>query len=217
MLQRDYILRMVEQLVQALARIAGRRKQGEEVRFEQELDDFAKSAFGMSLDLLAGVPDDELQKLFMRDRLPDYDRIALLARALWERCRLDEVQGPTGPKARKALRLLAAVGRRTDPRSLEAHREAFVALVSAFEKAPPTPTILHDLWLSCEALGLYARAEDKLYALDALEPLVHAAPGEAFYRRLLENDDDNLEAGGLPRDEVEDGLTRWIERSRRHG
>jgi len=216
-LQRDYILRMVEQLVQALAGIAGRRKAGEATRFEQELDDFCKSAFGMPLDLLAGVPDDELQKLFTRDRLPDYDRIALLARVLWERCRLDEAQGPTGPRARKALRLLAAVGRRTDPRSMEAHREAFVALVSAFEKAPPTSTILHDLWLSCEALGLYARAEDKLYALDALEPLVHAAPGEAFYRRLLENDDDNLEAGGLPRDEVEDGLTRWIERSRRHG
>jgi hypothetical protein len=216
-LQRDYILRMVEQLVQALARIAGRRRQGEEARFEQELDDFSKSSFGMPLDLIAGLPDDELMKLLVRDRLPDHDRIALLARVLWERCRLDAGGGATSPRARKSLRLLAAVGRRTDPRSMEAHREAFVALVATFEKAPPSPTILHDLWLSCEALGLYARAEDKLYALDALEPLVHAAPGEAFYRRLLEHDDDTLEAGGLPRDEVEDGLTRWIERSRRHG
>jgi len=216
-LKSDYILRMVEQLVQALARIAGRRQAGEPASFEQELDDFSKTAFGMSLDLVAGLPDDELMKLFVRDRLPDYDRIALLVRVLWERCRLDDAGGATGPRARKALRLLAAVGRRTDPRSLAAHREAFVALVTAFEKAPPTPTILHDLWLSCEALGLYARAEDKLYALDALEPLVHATPGEAFYRRLLESDDDTLEAGGLPRDEVEDGLTRWIERSRRHG
>ncbi|MDQ3460312.1 MAG: DUF6483 family protein, partial [Deinococcota bacterium] len=50
-------------------------------------------------------------------------------------------------------------------------------------------------------------------AEDVLFSLLEAAPdellleqGRSFYRTLLSLDDDSLEAGGLPRDEVEEGL-----------
>lgn len=64
------------------------------------------------------------------------------------------------------------------------------------------------------AAGSYARAEDALFAwLDALDAAVSDSRqvqylsdmGGSFYRSLDGVGDDALEAGGLPRDEVEEG------------
>ncbi|MCA9518775.1 MAG: hypothetical protein KC635_27760 [Myxococcales bacterium] len=59
-----------------------------------------------------------------------------------------------------------------------------------------------------EAAGDFAAAEDALFRVLKLvgpEPRV-VAHGRAMYQRLLALDDDALEAGNLPRDEVEDSL-----------
>ncbi len=216
MFQRDYILRLVEQLIQAVQRIARRRAAGEDDRVDEELQAISRSAFGTPLELLASLPEDELMRILERDSKPDFERLALLARLFWERSLATARPRPDEPRwARKALRLLAAIGERGGSHAVQAHREALMALVSSFEQTSPTPILLHDLWLGCEALGMFARAEDKLYALDDSEPRLHAREGEAFYRRLLAREDDELDAGGLPRDEVEDGLSRWMERERR--
>ncbi len=216
MFQRDYILRLVEQLAQALDRIVRRRAAGEEDRADEELQAIARSAFGTPLELLASLPEDELMRIIERDSRPDFERLALLARLFWERSLATVKPREDEPRwARKSLRLLSALGERNGGRALGPHREALLALVGSFEQASPTPSVQHDLWLACEALGLFARAEDKLYALDDSEPRLHAREGEAFYRRLLAREDDELDAGGLPRDEVEDGLSRWMERERR--
>lgn len=58
------------------------------------------------------------------------------------------------------------------------------------------------------AAGKYGRAEDALFKALALAPgqpeLLEL--GEQFYLQLLERTDAELEAGGLPRDEVQDSL-----------
>jgi len=64
------------------------------------------------------------------------------------------------------------------------------------------------LWRHYERIGAYARAEDALAELLEAEPanadLVVEA--KAFYQRLLRQSDSTLEAGNLPRPEVEAGL-----------
>lgn len=54
--------------------------------------------------------------------------------------------------------------------------------------------------------GRYAEAENWLYRWGEQEPEAARVRGEAFYRALLALDDAQLEGGGLPRDEVEEGL-----------
>ncbi len=73
-----------------------------------------------------------------------------------------------------------------------------------------------DLYLGAElgtmqyatAVGRFDRAEDALFKALALAPgtpeLVQM--GEEFYQALLQRDDEELSAGGLPRDEVVDSL-----------
>lgn len=54
--------------------------------------------------------------------------------------------------------------------------------------------------------GRFDEAENWLYRWAALEPGAARVRAEAFYRELLTFGDDVLEGGGLPRDEVEEGL-----------
>lgn len=54
--------------------------------------------------------------------------------------------------------------------------------------------------------GCYAEAENWLYRWGEGEPEAARVRAEAFYRDLLALDDAQLEGGGLPRDEVEEGL-----------
>ncbi|MGH2544032.1 MAG: DUF6483 family protein, partial [Ardenticatenaceae bacterium] len=62
--------------------------------------------------------------------------------------------------------------------------------------------------------GQYARAEDTFWELLSVteppKPVVEQ--GIVFYRALLSKGDDLLEAGGLPRAEIEDALGE-LERS----
>ena len=66
-----------------------------------------------------------------------------------------------------------------------------------------------------ERAGRFGDAEDTLFEGlerdDAPESLVEAAV--AFYRRLLDRDDEGLDSGGLPRDEVEAGLAEVLGRT----
>ena len=59
-----------------------------------------------------------------------------------------------------------------------------------------------------EQIGAYAKAEDVLYDfLDTTEDCERVTDiGIGFYERLLDLSDAQLEAGGLPRDEVHAGL-----------
>jgi hypothetical protein len=213
--QRDYILRLVEQLAQALVRVSRRRAAGEEDRLEEELDELARTSFGMRLDMLADLPADELFRVVLHDRGPDFERLALLVRVFCERSRARERAAAHQPLwARKALHLAAVMIEKGGGTALASHREALAAVLALAEESAASPSLLHDLWLGYEAVGAYARAEDKLYAMSHGEPSLYADAGEAFYRRLLTRDDDELDAGGLPRDEVQEGLDRWTRRAR---
>ena len=210
MFESDFILRLVQQLTQALARILGRRAAGEEDQLEEELDEFTRTGFGMSLELLASMRDDELFQLIVRDHHADYERLALLARILYERSQSTRAACVGEPAwSRKALRILAALGESGHTEAQTEHRQAFRVLLAAHDTGAPAMSVLHDLWLGYEAVGDFARAEDKLYALVATAPEDYVDAGQAFYQRLLTRDDDTLENGGLPRDEVQEGLERW--------
>lgn len=77
--------------------------------------------------------------------------------------------------------------------------------------APRMGEQLARMWL-LEARGRYDAAEDELFALvDAGFPDA-VALGLGFYDRMRALPDDVLEAGGLPRDEVEQGAIDLLSR-----
>ena len=53
-----------------------------------------------------------------------------------------------------------------------------------------------------ERMGLYGKAEDKLYELKENNYLNITNMIKIFYEKILEKDDETLEKGNLPRSEI---------------
>jgi hypothetical protein len=75
------------------------------------------------------------------------------------------------------------------------------------------PEVLRRLVNYFEARGQFAKAEDLLFVWLESGDTNARAQGRAFYERLLAVDDAELERGGLPRAEVEQGKREWIKAS----
>ena len=88
-------------------------------------------------------------------------------------------------------------------------------LVAAL-RSTPLPVRTHAMLMQhYERTGEFAKAEDALFAMLDAEPDNHAIAefGITFYQRLLAQSDVTLNAAGLPRAEVEDGLKQLQSRS----
>jgi tetratricopeptide (TPR) repeat protein len=212
MLRRDYIIRMIEELGQCLARV---RVQVSERQYPE-----ADAALEKALEQLLGSDRDV-------DKLSETELLALLT-----------VDGPTQMVREKTLILVALLqeaGRLRVAQGREREGEACwlkalnllltMKLQDAdleFPEFVPKIDLLRDqlrdtelplqtlaaLWRHYERTGEFGRAEDALSGLLEADPDNAALREEAklFYGRLLRESDRALEAGNLPRAEVEAGL-----------
>jgi hypothetical protein len=210
MIRRDYILRMVEQLAQMLARIREQMVAKNYAQAGQGLDEAFLSLTGLGAEAVGRLSDTEL-----------------LARLT--------IEGPTQVVRVKAAILVAllqeagelhvAAGRETEGREcwLKALNLLLTLRMEGEDFEPPEKIdFLRDelrggeiplgtlaaLWRHYENIGAYGRAEDALSDLREAEPENAAllAEARAFYERLLVQTDRTLEDGNLPRAEVEEAL-----------
>lgn len=217
MFRRDYIIRLIENFAQVLARVREQIKAGEYHVAGENLD----SAFAE----LMGIGAEEIC------RLSDMELLARLT-----------AEGPTQAVPDK-IRLLVALLQQTglvhaaegrEEQSRACWLKALSLLVnlqmedidSEFQQFIPTIDLLCDqlrgvelplktlaaLWRHHERIGAYARSEDALFALLEAQPdnPELRAEAKAFYERLLHEPDSALEAGNLPRDEVKAGLAELV-------
>jgi hypothetical protein len=212
-IRRDYILRMIEEFVQALARINALKKD----RLWQEA---------------AGVVDEEFQRLIGTgaQAVASLSETELLARV---------IRGePTQAVREKTLILTALLKEAgdvaaTQERAEESRscylkglhllletlaREEVAAFPDFVPRVEVFATALRDSPLPRETEVLlmhhYERSREFAKAEDALFAMLEAEPGNAglvefgvaFYERLRGQSDAALEAGNLPRTELEAGL-----------
>lgn len=218
MIHQDYLMRAIEMFVAALMKILKLKQEDYEEALE-EINLLSRKVLGLSAKSLNTLSETEILSLLSKEGQPDVDRSIIAAVLLKEEAeiyhRLLDTQ-QSYPRCIKALNLLL----RTLLTGYEVHlprqyTEPDEILTSLAEYELPTESILL-LMSYYETKGMYAKAEDQLYILwekDREDPAL-AERGIAFYRRLLEKDDDTLSAGNLPRDEVSEGLTRFLEQYR---
>jgi hypothetical protein len=212
MLRRDYILRMIEQIGQALARA---RKQVSAQDFEaadEELDKAFLDLLGPGVDITSLSETELLAKLTIDGPTQMVKEKTLILVALLQEA--GSVRIAAGREAvgqacwLKALNLLLTI--KLQDADLEFPE--FVPKIDFLRDELrdldlPLPT-LAALWRHHEHTGAFARAED------ALSDLLEAQPdnpelrseAKAFYERLLRETDASLESGNLPRTEVETAL-----------
>lgn len=216
MVQRDYILRLIEQLgpgAAALLRSAEQRKGLQYREAGRTIDQALRQYFGLDTEAVRGLSAEELVALVRLGHSPLIgsdalvDKLGLLAALLGEQAELDTAQGdPEGGAdcALRALQISLIVLTEDDPNAARAvgALDPLLGQLAGYELPRPTMALL---WRHYERAGEYGRAEDWLFTLLDDDP---AALPEAlaFYERLASRSDRELARGNLPREEVAAGL-----------
>jgi hypothetical protein len=208
MFRDDYIMRMIRQLGQIYAYILGMRRRGRNPLALIAIDNAYRERLGLGTEAVASLSDTQLIALVRFGETADsWREVGAFVAALLstEAAILGEQGQPddAAPRATLALQLLLEcelAGEAPLP-DYAPPRDELIAMLRDYQLPAKTRAALFMIF---GREGAYARAED------ALGSLLDERPGDAalidgglaFYAGLLARDDAELEAGGLPRDEV---------------
>lgn len=211
MLRQDYILRMIQQLAQAIGRLTAKARTEEPAIVHAELNEALKDLTGLDFDVLDSLPLASVLQVLEADNDPNPARILAIAECSFVRARLADTidQNDISLRARvMALTLYLETFTLFRHEALtEAENRAEDLLTDLEAVDLPRDTILR-LFRYRSATGRFDEAENALFDL-VDRGLANSAvidEGRTFYRRLLDLEDTQLAAGKLPRDEVIDGL-----------
>ena len=209
MIRRGYVEEMIEAFGAVLSRLLLLKEERDFSGALTLIQSSSKSLAGLDVDTLARMPDETLLTML------DPAQSAIAAALLDEQAQIYADRGDTGAAGRsnrKALLLfLEALGKEKGLRT-STLRERADRLI-AQQTGPPSPAMLQRLARYHEAVGSYGRAEDSHFALRESGDADARKDAAAFYQRLQHLPDSTLIAGGLPRDEVDDGLAQIVAES----
>ena len=209
----DYIKRMIEQFGDFLLALK-RKVNGEQ--YEDALDDINeafKALFGMDSDFIRNAPDDYLVLMTSLNSGGDASKALMLADLLDMQAKAYEARGDYEQSDElylKALNVITQVALQITHAPMADHVGRIQQFVDLLQESPLPLRTQDRLFQVYERIGQFAKAEDMLFdMLDTateVDEIEISEGGAAFYRRLLQHPDHELEAGGLPRAEVEAGL-----------
>lgn len=210
MIRQDYFMRMVQRLAQALAQALFHKGRHEFEQAERELNAALEECFGLD----ASVPDLE-QIIALCASEGGADTMVRLADVFAERGEIRRsLGGASDASHNDALALglyLEVLHSGLVSIDLIQKAEAVIERTSGM-RLPAA--VLKRLLRYYEARGMLGRAEDMLYEwLDTKDPLAPEG-GLDFYQRVTRQSDEDLARGGLSRDEIEQGLADWRQKTR---
>jgi tetratricopeptide (TPR) repeat protein len=213
MIRRDYLLRMIEQCVQALARSLRLTKEGSFTEARAEIDESLRTLSGLDSDRLAGLSEAELMALLLRGEPTQVlrEKCFLMAALLRQAGDVHAAESRAAESRAcylKALNLQLEILLREGPFEFPEYAPGIDVLVKSLEGELLPLATNAGLMQYHESIGQYAKAEDALYRMLETEPSNRAAIefGVLFYERLRRRTDEELASGNLPRPEVESGL-----------
>jgi hypothetical protein len=206
----DFLTRLQEQVNLTLEQVRVLEAEGELDTALETLHDMQQRVTGLESTLLHHLSETDLLMLLTPAGQPNLEKTLQCAELLGAEYALREAHGGAEPAlAHKALALyLSAL---TAESGLLNHYSAQLETLARLAHYALPTDMQQQLVLSYAQAGQFANAENWLYRWQALEPEAARAQAEIFYRELLDLDDAALEAGGLPRDEVEEGLAQITE------
>jgi len=208
MIQRDYILRMIEECIRALARISSLKQGQRWSEASAELDVEFKQLIGDGAQAVARLSETELLARLMRDG-PTHalrEKTLILTTLLKEAGDVAAAENQaevSRERYLKALHLLLdtlARGEAFECPEFVPKAEMLRNLLTV----PLPPRTQAMLMQHYERAGEFDKAEDTLHALLDTEPANDGIVefGIAFYQRLLAQSDAALNEANLPRTEV---------------
>ena len=213
-LKDDLILRSLEQLAEVVRALAGNVSTQAIEEAEATLANAYHQHTGSEARLFRQLPSEQLLSVLSSAGALDKEKAYLIGSMFSVDARLEQVKGNDAPVnlQLKALDLhLAAANAELDVEDNDEQIERLLGKLSVYVLPDATQWRLFDYAVISKN---YADAEDKLFGLLERLGTTQAVQerGEAFYAHLRKMNDATLEAGGLPRDEVEEGSSAFAAR-----
>jgi Family of unknown function (DUF6483) len=216
MSQRDYILRIAEEVGRALAQVLYNRQIQDYAAAHTLIDEQCKQAFGMGIGFIRSIPDETLLSMLTSFDTLNTEKCWLLAILLKAEGDIYQDQGNASESYYSYVRSLHLVlevlllDTTTGGVSTPPELEDLLSRLSEYELPARTRLLLFRYF---DHAGKYARAENVLFEMlaeDDFDRDIHDL-GTAFYQRLMSKSDAALSAGNFSRQKVEEGLA-WLER-----
>jgi hypothetical protein len=224
MAQRDYILRMFEEMSRAVAQIIYQREIKDYQATHDLIDEQFKQTLGMGSGFLHSLPDETLLSMLTTLGALNIEKCWLIAMLLKAEGNLyadEQDEDKSYYSYLKSCNLfLEALYDQNQHCDIEKIAEIEELLGKLEDYELPLRTMQLLFWYF-EYTERYAKAEDMLFDILEVEPDEEMegmegiesvdemrAKGEAFYAHLLSKNDSALESGDFSRAEIRDGLAR---------
>ena len=217
--EKDYIMKMIQQFTNAIARIMGLKTENKIEESQEVLSDTLIDFTGLNKEVLEALPYEILIQKVSGSRQTNTIKSLVLAELLNQQAEIYEVKGELC-RARnlylKSLNITINVILNGDNSVMEQNQDKVKELIEKIGRfdVPKESELL--LFQYYELTKDYAKAEDVLFELidknEANNDLV--AKGITFYERLINIDHTELEKGNLPIDEVLEGFQKLKENRR---
>lgn len=217
MVRKDFILRMIEEMVAVIHRLAGLRIEQNYEAALKLLDETYPRLTGLDADVVRhAAPETLLQLLSFAGEI-EPTRVVAAAELLKEEGDLRaELGGDQQAYAcyDRALYLFAALVERHGPMLLEGRLARVDAVADAIAQYTLPAAVGWRLFNYYRITHRYADAEAWLFRALAAAPEERGGlqDGIVFFEELLRRDDRELAAGGITREEAQDGLAELRER-----
>jgi len=216
MVNKDYLLRLAEKVGRALATIIGLREFNKDEEALIYIDDLLLKTVGLTSRFLNSLSEEMLVKTISPLGILNVEACMWIASMLQAEGEIYENQDNARAsyyRYHKALYLfLSLILQEPVPNDSDVYRSIDVLLDKLEDYKLPAAT-KKQLFAYYEHIGSYGKAEDTLF--DLLETNADAQQigplyerGQAFYTRLRAKSDEDLLAGNLSREEVEEGIVQ---------
>lgn len=211
MLRKDYLLRQIEMLSGFVARLLKMREAGDEQGAIDEIEQAYQELFGLDPRLISLLPNEFLLDKLRSGEYLDADQGFTLAVVLREDAANFQAQGNTQEhyqRLTRSLKIFLAIALEHNLAPEQAALYEVDNVLSQMAEYALPVDLQYDLFHYFEDEGQFARAEDELLELIEVSdnnPQV-IEDGISYYEWLLTLGDPELEAGNLPRAEVEESL-----------
>jgi hypothetical protein len=208
MIERDYIMRMIQVLTAALARIVFLKKAKDFPRALLEIQTTGRTLLGVDRTLLRHLSPSQLMEIFGSDFTVAAPKSYVLGILLAEEADVHHLMGEQDEADQchlKSLCLLIDTLLKSGEPIEPEHPARIDEVIRKLDGATLPPDVQARVFRYLEWMGRFDKAENMLYEVLEHDP-GFKEEGLGFYRRLLQKSDSDLQAGNLPRNEVEEGL-----------
>lgn len=212
MIERDYFMRMINIVRQMIARILFLKNEKDFPKALLDIQTTGKTLLGIDGEMARRLSPSQIMQLFGSDltvAVPkSYVAAILFKEEADVRALMREEEEPTRLYLRSLTLLLDVYEWAKEPIEPD-HPKIIDEVLGKLKDFVLPVDLLEKLFRFREVRGEYDKAENVLYDIFEVKP-AFKVQGILFYKRLLEKKDEELEKGGLPRTEVQEGIAELV-------